>query len=90
MKPALAIIAIFVLASPALAGANFELKEQGTKSQGNCVGVFSSQGTGNGAVVGGNGTLNGQPLPESGDGSDQTTAPGSRAEQVRAAREADC
>jgi len=47
----LAIIAAATLISSAAFAANAEIKDQGTKSQGNCVGVASSAFTGNGAVV---------------------------------------
>lgn len=80
-------LALIAMTGPALAGANFQVKEDGTKSQGSCVGVASSSGTGNGAVVGGNGTIDGKPLPTEGPGSDQTTTPGSRADEVRTIKE---
>lgn len=60
----------------AFAGATFEIKGKGTKSQGSCVGQASSAGTGNGAVIGGNGTQG-----------DQTTPPGSRAAEVHAVQQ---
>lgn len=90
MRVILIAAAMTLVAGSAFAGADFTLKDKGTNAQGNCVGVASSAGTGNGAVVGGNGTMNGQPLPASGGGSDQTTFPGSRAAEVHAAQQAPC
>ncbi len=75
--------ALSLSASVALAqGANAELKDEPSNAQGSNVGVASSQITGNGAVVGGNGT-------NSFGGTDQTTAPGSRAAAVQALQAAE-
>lgn len=80
MKKFAIIVGAMLISTSAFAAADFTIKPQGTKSQGNCVGVFSSIGTGNGGVVGGNGT----------GGADQTTTPGSRAALVHEAQQADC
>ena len=85
MKKLFVLAAAMAVSSAAYAGADFSIKPQGTKSQGNCVGVLSSVGTGNGGVVGGNGTqFGGQPVV------DQTTTPGSRAALVHGAQQTDC
>ena len=77
-----ALIAAALLVGTAAAygadGATYQLKTDGTNvappPEGNPVAYYSSNATGNGAVVGGNGT----------NGGDQTTTPGSRAEAVQA------
>jgi hypothetical protein len=46
-----AVFTAAMLASGAAFAATAELKDQGTKSQGSCVGVASSAFTGNGAIV---------------------------------------
>jgi hypothetical protein len=77
--------ALSVFAAPAFAGAAYELKAgdgnyTGTHVDpltGNPVAYYSSDATGNGGVVGGNGSAwNGAASP------DQTTTPGSRADAV--------
>lgn len=86
-----AALLTLALAAPSFAAADFKVKDEAAqKSQGSCVGQASSAGTGNGAVVGGHGTINGQPLPSSGGGSDQTTYPGSRADEVHNVQNSDC
>jgi hypothetical protein len=85
-----ACIAVAVFAAPAVAqaadGATYELKAgpgdyTGTNVDpvtGNPVAYYSSDATGNGGVVGGNGSAwNGSNSP------DQTTSPGSRADAVQ-------
>jgi hypothetical protein len=47
----IAVFAAAMLVSGAAFAASAEIKEQGTKSQGSCVGVASSAFTGNGAAV---------------------------------------
>ena len=68
-----------MLSTAAVAGANYDIKGSSntdTKGNGNLVSTYSSSGTGNGAVVGGNGTS------YDNSGGDQTNAPGSRAAAV--------
>jgi hypothetical protein len=83
----IACIALAAFSAPALAGgATYELKAgdgdyTGTNVDaltGNPVAYYSSDATGNGGVVGGNGSAwNGAASP------DQTTSPGSRANAVQ-------
>lgn len=80
MKKLIIAAAALVLASSAPMAADFQYKN--SNSQGSNVGQASSGGTGNGAIVGGNGTIEGQPL--GGWATDQTTTPGSRADLVQA------
>lgn len=75
------IASALVLASVGMASAEATMDKKGTNSQGSTIGVQSSQVTGNGDHVGGNGTGNG----EFRDG-DQTTTPGSRADAVHDAK----
>lgn len=86
------VVALSVMGcSGSALAANTEFKSQGSKSQGNCNGYFASLLTGNGGVVSGNGTIGGQPLPSTGVfPSDQTTYPGSRADEVRVAKATPC
>ena len=72
-KYALIAAITFAATGYAFAGTEFSIKDGGTNAQGNTVGVYSSDGTGNGANIGGNGGT-----------VDQTTAPGSRAAEVQA------
>lgn len=72
-KLAIIAVSLTLCAGAALAGATFTIKADGTNAQGSNVGVYSSVGTGNGDVIGGNGTT----------GGDQTTAPGTRAVEVQ-------
>ena len=82
----MACIALAAFAAPALAGgATYELKAGDNDWSGtnvdltkNPVAYYSSDSTGNGGVVGGNGSAwNGSGSP------DQTTSPGSRANAVQ-------
>ena len=71
--------ALSLLATAAFAGATYNIKgasNTDTKGNGNLVSTYSSSGTGNGGVVGGNGS--------SYDNShtDQTNSPGSRSDVV--------
>jgi hypothetical protein len=80
MKTMIVAAALSLLSTAALAGAHYDLKGASnidTKGNGNLVATYSSSGTGNGAVVGGNGTS------YDNSGADQTNAPGSRAAAVR-------
>jgi hypothetical protein len=83
----IACIALSAFAAPAFAGgATYELKAgngnyTGTQVDpvtGNPVAYYSSDATGNGGVVGGNGSA------WNGTSPDQTTTPGSRADAVQA------
>jgi len=79
MKSVILTCAIALAATSAFAGATYSLKGDSandTNGNGNLVGTYSSSGTGNGGVVGGNGTA------YDGVGRDQTTFPGSRAQAV--------
>ena len=78
MKSVILASAIALAATSAFAGATYSLKGDNatdTNGNGNMVGTYSSSGTGNGGVVGGNGTAYD-------GGRDQTTTPGSRAQAV--------
>jgi hypothetical protein len=89
----IACVAVAAFAAPALAGgATYELKAgdgnlTGTNVDpvtGNPVAYFSSDATGNGGVVGGNGSAwNSMGPPNSGKSYDNTTTPGSRADAVQ-------
>lgn len=83
MKFTIACVAVAAFAAPALAadGATYQLKPQGTQVDlsTNAVGFYSSNSTGNGGVVGGNG------LCYCGTFDDQTSSPGSRADIVQGA-----
>jgi hypothetical protein len=71
--------ALSLLSTAAFAGANYDIKgtsNTDTMGNGNMVSTYSSSGTGNGGVVGGNGTS------YDNSGIDQTTTPASRAEAV--------
>jgi hypothetical protein len=82
----IACVAVAAFAAPALAGgATYDLKAGPSNYTGtnvdpltNPVGYYSSDATGNGGVVGGNGSAwNGTGSP------DQTTSPGSRANGIQ-------
>jgi hypothetical protein len=83
----IACVALAAFAAPAMAGgANYELKAGDGNYTGtnvdpakNLVAYYSSDATGNGAVVGGNGTAWNDPFSP-----DQTTTPGSRADAIQA------
>jgi len=84
MNKILVLAALAVVASCAsAAAADFQFKD--SKSQGSNVGQASSAGTGNGAVISGNGTIEGVALGSPGFewATDQTTTPGSRADIVQ-------
>jgi hypothetical protein len=83
MNKLIIVSTVLALASSSAMAADFQFKD--SNSQGSNVGVASSSGTGNGAVVGGNGTIEGQPLGSPGHewATDQTTGPGSRADLVQ-------
>lgn len=75
------VVILSMYSSGAFAGANYDIKGSSntdTKGNGNLVSTYSSSGTGNGAVVGGNGTS------YDNSGADQTNAPRSCAETVHA------
>ena len=72
MKKIILAAAFSLLATSAFAQATLSMKDNGTNSNGSSIGQQSSQATGNGDWVGGNGT----------SGPDQTTSPGSRADAV--------
>jgi hypothetical protein len=72
MKKIILAAAFSLLATSAFAQATLSMKDNGTNSNGSSIGQQSSQATGNGDWVGGNGT----------SGGDQTTSPGSRADAV--------
>ena len=79
MKHPILAAAFALLSTAAFAGANYSLEGKSatdTNGDGNMVSTYSSSGTGNGAVVGGNGTSH--------DNSnyDGTSSPGSRARDV--------
>lgn len=79
MKKMIMAAAASLLTTAAFAGATYDIKGSSnteTNGNGNMVSTYSSSGTGNGAVVGGNGDS----YDNSGD--DQTNAPRSRAEAV--------
>ena len=75
MKKIILAATIAMFATSAFAGATLIPKD--TKANGNLIGKLSSQATGNGDWVGGNGTGAG-PY----GANDQTTEPGSRADEV--------
>ena len=66
MKKIILAAAFSLLATSAFAQASLGFKDGGTNSNGSSIGQQSSQVTGNGDWVGGNGT----------SGNDQTTSPG--------------
>ena len=74
MKKIILAAAFSLLATSAFAQATLSMKDSGTSSNGSSIGQQSSQATGNGAWVGGNGV--------NGSANDQTTYPGSRADAV--------
>ena len=80
MKKIILAAAVLSMASTmAFAGADAAFKDAPSNSQGSGVGIASSQITGNGGVVGGNGTSSYGANP-----ADQTTSPGSRSDAVHA------
>lgn len=79
MRRLIVAATLFAALSSTAWAADFQFKD--SSSKGSNVGQASSAGSGNGAVVGGNGTIEGAPL--SGWATDQTTSPGSRAALVQ-------
>ena len=78
-KVLLASVALVAMTGASLAGATYSLRgdtNTDTNGNGNMVSTYSSSGTGNGGVVGGNGDAYDA-------GGDQTNVPGSRADGVQ-------